>query len=136
MNFHRKRGYEEPEINLIPLIDLLLVILIFLMITTTYNKLNGFDIELPSATDADSQNMDNHLLRIVVSGNSWQVNEKTVDNVKDLQDVLQKEAINLPSNTWVVILADANAPYQKIADTMQVARQVNLTKITLQTQVK
>ena len=136
MNFHRRREYEEPEINLIPLIDLLLVILIFLMITTTYNKLNGFDIELPSVAEADSQNMDNHLLRIVVSGDSWHVNDEMINNAKNLQDVLQKEAASLPSNALVVILADANTPYQKIADTMQIARQVNLTRITLQTKVK
>ncbi len=54
MNFHRGRAREEPEINLIPMIDVLLVILIFLMITTTYSKFSGLEINLPTA-DAQPQ---------------------------------------------------------------------------------
>ena len=49
MNFRRGRSHEEPEINLIPLIDVLLVILIFLMVTTTYSKFSGLEINLPTA---------------------------------------------------------------------------------------
>ena len=49
MNFQRGRFREEPEINLIPMIDVLLVILIFLMITTTYSKYSGLEINLPTA---------------------------------------------------------------------------------------
>ena len=54
MNFKRGRGREEPEINLIAMIDVLLVILIFLMITTTYSKFSGLEINLPTA-DASKQ---------------------------------------------------------------------------------
>ncbi len=49
MNFQRGRAHEEPEINLIPMIDVLLVILILLMITTTYSKYAGLEINLPTA---------------------------------------------------------------------------------------
>ena len=54
MNFQRGRGHDEPEINLIPLIDVLLVIIIFLMLTTTYAKFSGLEINLPTA-DANKQ---------------------------------------------------------------------------------
>jgi biopolymer transport protein ExbD len=54
MNFQRGRGHDEPEINLIPLIDVLLVIIIFLMLTTTYAKFSGLEINLPTA-DASKQ---------------------------------------------------------------------------------
>ena len=54
MNFQRGRGHDEPEINLIPLIDVLLVIIIFLMLTTTYAKFSGLEINLPTA-DAGNQ---------------------------------------------------------------------------------
>jgi len=54
MNFQRGRSREEPEINLIPLIDVLLVIIIFLMLTTTYAKFSGLEINLPTA-DASKQ---------------------------------------------------------------------------------
>jgi biopolymer transport protein ExbD len=50
MNFQRGRNKEEPEINLIPMIDVLLVILIFLMITTTYSKFSELEVSLPQAT--------------------------------------------------------------------------------------
>ena len=49
MNFQRGRGREEPEINLVPMIDVLLVIIIFLMLTTTYSKFSGLEINLPTA---------------------------------------------------------------------------------------
>jgi biopolymer transport protein ExbD len=55
MNFRRGRGSDVPEINLIPLIDVLLVIIIFLMLTTTYAKFSGLEINLPTA-DASPQN--------------------------------------------------------------------------------
>ena len=54
MNFQRGRFREEPEINLIPMIDVLLVILIFLMITTTYSKFSGLEINLPTADATQS----------------------------------------------------------------------------------
>ena len=54
MNFQRGRGHDEPEINLIPLIDVLLVIIIFLILTTTYSRFSGLEINLPTA-DANSQ---------------------------------------------------------------------------------
>ena len=54
MNFRRSIRREEPEINFIPLIDLLLVILIFLMVTTTYNRYRELAVDLPSGIDADT----------------------------------------------------------------------------------
>lgn len=55
MDFRRGKAREEPEINLIPMIDVLLVILIFLMITTTYSKFSGLDINLPTADAPQNQ---------------------------------------------------------------------------------
>ena len=49
MNFHRHRRSEEPEINLIPFIDVLLVVLIFLMLSTTYSRYSELQINLPTA---------------------------------------------------------------------------------------
>ena len=59
MNFRRGRGRDEPEINFIPLIDLLLVILIFLMVTTTYSRFSEMQINLPTAA-ADIDIADHH----------------------------------------------------------------------------
>src|SRR5579864_1032866 len=79
MNFRNKnRGVEEPEINFIPLIDVLLVILIFLMITTTYSKFTELQINLPTA-DADRQpDRPNEVNVAVTVNNKYQVDGKTV----------------------------------------------------------
>ena len=66
MNFQRGRFREEPEINLIPMIDVLLVILIFLMITTTYSKFSGLEINLPTADATQPQDKPNEI-NVVVS---------------------------------------------------------------------
>ena len=62
MNFGRGRSREEPEINLIPMIDVLLVIIIFLMLTTTYSRFAGLEINLPTA-DAQASNAKTVVLR-------------------------------------------------------------------------
>ncbi|HRF22437.1 MAG TPA: biopolymer transporter ExbD, partial [Comamonas denitrificans] len=63
MNF-RKRRTEEPEINLIPFIDVLLVILIFLMLTTTYSKFTEMELTLPSA---DTEQLRDRPKEVIVS---------------------------------------------------------------------
>ena len=91
MNFRNKhRGPEEPEINFIPLIDVLLVILIFLMITTTYSKYAELQINLPTA-DAEKQlERPNEVNVGVTSNNKYSVNGQaiaftTIDNLADAQ---------------------------------------------------
>src|SRR5574343_1540358 len=61
MNFRRGAGRDEPEINLIPFIDVLLVIIIFLMLTTTYSKISGIEIDLPTAA-ASNQTPPNEII--------------------------------------------------------------------------
>ena len=66
MNFQRGRERDEPEINLIPMIDVLLVILIFLMITTTYSKFSGLEINLPTA-DSQAQPEQSNEIDVIVT---------------------------------------------------------------------
>ena len=67
MNFRRGRHHEEPEINLIPLIDVLLVILIFLMVTTTYSKFSGLEINLPTADAPPPEQQEPNEINVVVT---------------------------------------------------------------------
>lgn len=67
MNFQRGRQREELEINLIPMIDVLLVILIFLMITTTYSKFSGLEINLPTADAPPNKEQTNEVIVVVTA---------------------------------------------------------------------
>ena len=83
MNFQRGRFREEPEINLIPMIDVLLVILIFLMITTTYSKFSGLEINLPTADATQSPDKPNEI-NVVVSANGDVMVNRVAVGAKDV----------------------------------------------------
>ena len=68
MNFRRGSGRDEPEINLIPFIDVLLVIIIFLMMTTTYNKVSGIEIDLPTASSSNATPPEEIAVSVTASG--------------------------------------------------------------------
>src|SRR5262245_15737242 len=78
MNFQRGRMREEPEINLIAMIDVLLVILIFLMITTTYSKFAGMEINLPTADAAKSKEVPEEINITVSAGGEVAINRQPV----------------------------------------------------------
>ena len=134
MNF-RPRQKEEPEINLIPFIDVLLVILIFLMLSTTYSKFTEMQIKLPTA-DVDAQR--DYPKEVLVSVNSegdYSVNKQAVNgrSVTELASALQSGA-KAGKESVVIIHADANAKHQAVITVMEAARQAGLTQITFATQ--
>ena len=134
MNF-RPRTKEEPEINLIPFIDVLLVILIFLMLTTTYSKFTELQLTLPVA-DADQQR--DHPKEVVVAvaaDGRYAVNRTGLEgkSVDVLAAALQSAAKAGPGSI-VIISADATAPHQSVVTVMEAARRVGLTQITFATQ--
>ncbi len=135
MNF-RPRAQEEPEINLIPFIDVLLVILIFLMLTTTYSKFTELQLTLPVA-DADQQR--DHPKEVVVAvaaDGRYAVNKAGVDgkSVDAVARALREAATAIGKDSVVIISADATAPHQAVVTVMEAARRVGLTQITFATQ--
>lgn len=135
MNF-RPRTREEPEINLIPFIDVLLVILIFLMLTTTYSKFTELQLTLPVA-DADQQR--DHPKEVVVAvaaDGRYAVNKTGVDgkSVDAVARALREAATTTGKDSVVIISADATAPHQAVVTVMEAARRVGLTQITFATQ--
>ena len=130
MNFRNRRQMEEPEINFIPLIDLLLVILIFLMITTTYNKMNGFQVALPEANAPESTVVSDDIL-LAVKENSWLINGEEV-SAEELHKQLAEKAKNMNENNWVIIAADGKTDYANVIKTMEIANQAGINRITLQ----
>ncbi|AGX88266.1 ExbD/TolR family protein [Candidatus Symbiobacter mobilis] len=130
----RPRPLEEPEINLIPFIDVLLVILIFLMLSTTYSKFTELRIELPVA-DADAQrNQPREIVVGVGSEGQYSVNQVPVGSrtVPELVEALR--AAGGDSSTVLVIAADAAAKHQSVVHVMEAARGAGLSHITFATQ--
>lgn len=135
MNFQRGRTREEPEINLIPMIDVLLVILIFLMVTTTYSKFAGLEINLPTADAQAQQDKPNEIDVVVMASGSVMINKSPVSGgVEAIAQSLRNAAAG--GEPVVVINADAKAAHQNVIDVMQAARNAGLTHISFATQQK
>ena len=135
MNFQRGREKEPLEINLVPLIDVMMVILIFLMITTTYNRYTELAINLPSA-DAQRQPERAHEINVLVNAHGqYVVNRKAVAyrDVDQLAGELRKAA-GAAKEPVVVISADAQATHQAVVRVMEAARAAGLSEITFTTQ--
>ncbi|MGE5468165.1 MAG: ExbD/TolR family protein [Ignavibacteria bacterium] len=137
MNFQRGRSREEPEINLIPMIDVLLVILIFLMITTTYSKFAGLEINLPTADTQAAQEQPTQLDVVVTAQGDVLVNKTPVGSrdVEAITAALQRVAAGA-KDPVVVINADAKAAHQSVIDVMQAAQHAGLTHISFAIQQK
>ncbi|HYN12649.1 MAG TPA: biopolymer transporter ExbD [Burkholderiales bacterium] len=135
MNFQRGKEREPLEINLVPLIDVMMVILIFLMITTTYSKYTELQINLPTA-DAEKQlERQNEVMVLVNAQGQYVVNRSPVAfrGVEQLADELRRAGGTL-KDPIVVISADAAATHQAVVRVMEAARLAGLTQITFTTQ--
>ncbi|MBA2675147.1 biopolymer transporter ExbD [Ramlibacter sp.] len=134
MNF-RPRQKDEPEINLIPFIDVLLVILIFLMLTTTYSKFTEMQLKLPVA-DADAQrDYPKEVIVAVSNDGRYMVNRSPVDGRSvDAVAAAIGEAAKGGKDSVIVISADAAATHQSVIIVMEAARRAGLSQITFATQ--
>jgi len=135
MNFQRGRHREDPEINLIPLIDVLLVILIFLMITTTYSKFSGLEINLPTADAQATPDQPNEINVVVGADGKITINRKAID-ARDVESisVALRRAAGQAREPLIVINADAKATHQSVVDVMQAAQRASLPRISFATQ--
>ena len=134
LNFRRQRP-EEPEINLIPFIDVLLVILIFLMVTTTYSRFAELQINLPTAEAERPPDRPNQIDVAVDAKGAYSIDRKPVgfSNPGAFSAEL-KRAAGDNKDPVVVINADANAPHQSVINIMEAARIAGYGKISFTTQ--
>jgi biopolymer transport protein ExbD len=135
MNFQRERRRDEPEINLIPMIDVLLVIIIFLMLTTTYAKFSGLEINLPTADAAKQPEQPNEVNVAITAGGQVLVNKVPLlaTDVGSISEAL-KRAAGSASDPLIVINADAHALHQSVIDIMQAAQGAGYAHISFATQ--
>ena len=135
MNFQRGRGTDEPEINLIPLIDVLLVIIIFLMLTTTYAKFSGLEINLPTADASKQAEQPNEVNVAVTATGQVLVNKAPLaaTDVASISEALRRAA-GEAKDPVIVINADAKATHQSVVDIMQAAQSAGYPRISFATQ--
>jgi biopolymer transport protein ExbD len=134
MNF-RTRIKEEPEINLIPFIDVLLVVLIFLMLSTTYSKFTELQLRLPVADTDAQRDYPKEVIVAVSSDGKYSINRTPVGaRTVEAVALALAEAAKAGKETVVVISADAAAAHQSVITVMEAARRSGLTQITFATQ--
>jgi biopolymer transport protein ExbD len=134
MKFGRPRS-SEPEINLIPFIDVLLVVLIFLMLSTTYGRLTQIDLKLPTADSEQQQEKPNEIRVTVSSDGQYMVQNKAIEGA-DIQAI--RQALGLAAketaNPLVVISADARASHQSVIQVLEAAQTAGLQQVTFTAQ--
>ncbi|STQ93405.1 Biopolymer transport protein exbD [Janthinobacterium lividum] len=142
MNFRKGKGREDPEINLIPFIDVLLVILIFLMVSTTYSKFTELQITLPTADAEQAKEKPQQIDVTIDAKGNYTVNREPVSfrDVAGLADALQNAAKTAnggmaPAQTPVVVVnADQFAMHQMVIHVMEAARLAGYEKLTFAAQ--
>jgi biopolymer transport protein ExbD len=135
MNFRKQRG-EDPEINLIPFIDILLVILIFLMLTTTYSRFTELQLTLPTA-DADRlQQRPNEIVVAVGADGRYVVDRNPVASGPAVEALTQalSQAAQGRQDPVVIISADATAAHQSVVNVLDAARRAGLARLTFAAQ--
>lgn len=139
INLRRPRHTgDEPEINLIAFIDVLLVILIFLMLSTTYNKFTEMNLRLPTADAETPRDRPREILITIQSDGGYSLNRTALPgrNVQDLIAALRQTLGNAGNgkDAVLIISADANARHQSVVSAMEAARYVGLSQITFAAQ--
>lgn len=135
MNFRRSSAADEPEINLIAFIDVLLVVLIFLMTSTTYSRFTELQVTLPTADAEKMQERPKELVVAVASDGRYTVDWQALEgrSVEVLAARLT-EASGGQAETVVVVTADAAAAHQAVVNVLDAARRAGLARITFAAQ--
>ena len=131
----RRRHSDEPEINLIPFIDVLLVVLIFLMLSTTFSKFTEMQLTLPTADAEQMRNRPKEVIITIAADGRYAV-DKTALEDRSVDAIASALAGAAPAGgeSIVIISADAAAPHQSVISAMEAARRAGLTQITFATQ--
>ncbi len=132
MNFRQLRR-PEVSINLTPLIDVVFLLLIFFMVSTSFSELTQLVVELPEAEGAPATNDEALILNVDVSGNMTLNGESVPNDARGLLLALRQQ---LSGNTDipVTLSADAMTPHQYVVTAMDVAAQLNITRLTIATE--
>lgn len=134
LNFRPRRS-EEPEINLIPFIDVLLVVLIFLMLSTTYSKFTELELTLPTANTETLRDRPKELVVSIAADGRYAIGKQALED-RSVDAITQAltEAAPAGADSVIIISADAAAPHQSVVSAMEAARRAGMSQITFATQ--
>lgn len=135
MNFQRGKNHEELEINFIPLIDVLLVIIIFLIVNATFSRTSELQINLPTAEANAPEDKPLIITVDVDAAGHYMVESKDAGNTVENIATALKTAVGEGKDPTIVINADAKSTHQSVVNVMEAARLANYTHITFATQV-
>lgn len=135
MNFQRGKRTEDLEMNLVPLIDVLLVIIIFLIVSATFTKNNELEINLPTAEANESQQKPVSIEVGIDAEGKMTIDGKLLDNssIATIEEAL-KSAVDGRAAPTIIINADAKATHQSVIDVMEASRTAGYTHITFATE--
>lgn len=137
MNFRRSIRRDEPEINFIPLIDLLLVILIFLMVTTTYNRYRDLAVDLPSAAGKPTPEAPVQIMVAVTADGQYRIDSEVIGHADaNLLANALGHAADHRENPIIVIHADAAASHQSVVNVLEGARIAGLPRVSFATKTR
>ncbi|MBW9259268.1 MAG: biopolymer transporter ExbD [Candidatus Thiodiazotropha sp. (ex. Lucinisca nassula)] len=130
MNF-RTNARKSPEVDITPLIDVVFLLLIFFMVSTTFEHESQILIELPEATGEEIQREELQLDITINIAGTFFVNQREVVNTEmETLKLAISKAIGDRGNIPVIINADARTPHQSVMTAMDAASQLGLTKMT------
>jgi biopolymer transport protein ExbD len=134
MNF-RRHAEDEPEINLIPFIDVLLVILIFLMLSTTYSRFTELQLTLPTADAEQLRDRPSEIIVAVSADGRYVINRVAVEGRSiELLSAALAAASQGQKEPIVIVSADATAAHQSVVNVLDAARRAGLARLTFATQ--
>ena len=129
----KKRTSDEPIIDIIPRIDVLMAILIFLMLTSTFNKFTEMQLQLPTADTEAARDYPKEVVIAISKEGHYEVNGESLEkhSTGDIANALR--AAKASPESVLIIRADALAPHQTVVSAIAAARQLNVHKVTFAT---
>jgi biopolymer transport protein ExbD len=138
MNLRPGHKEESVEVNLTPLIDVVFLLLIFFMVTTTFDRHARLKVSLPESSAKTSQQKQEPLVLSIDAKGNYFLNDRQLVNhqLETLQQALKK-TIGLDKKDYkdvaLVLRADANTPHQSVVRAMDAASQIGLTRLSIAT---
>lgn len=138
MNFRGENGRrDEPRIDLTPLIDVVFILLLFFMVTTTFNRQSELKVDLPEASSKAEQQERNPVRLVIDADGHYFINGREVVNTRGetLMTVL-REAVGEDPDRPVILQADAKTPHQAVVTAMDAAARLGITRLSIATSQK
>ena len=130
----RLKSTDEVSVNLTPLIDVVFLLLIFFMVTTTFNRHAELKIDLPEASSDPQQQQDEVVELIIDPNGRYYINGKAVVNTQaDTLTIALRKAIEDRTDSPMVIRADARTPHQSVVTAMDAASKIGLSRLSIAT---